>query len=72
MFYRLLLNFLQNTQSEPIWHGYLYAIAIFIDTSVQSLILQSYFHIVFKLGMNIKTAITAAVYRKVSSYSYII
>ncbi|KAH9589496.1 Multidrug resistance-associated protein 1, variant 2 [Schistosoma haematobium] len=61
---KLLLNFLQNTQSEPIWHGYLYAIAIFIDTSVQSLILQSYFHIVFKLGMNIKTAITAAVYRK--------
>ncbi|CAI2733366.1 unnamed protein product [Schistosoma spindalis] len=61
---KLLLNFLQNTQSEPMWHGYLYAIAIFIDTSVQSLILQSYFHIVFKLGMNIKTAITAAVYRK--------
>ncbi|CAH8644795.1 unnamed protein product [Schistosoma rodhaini] len=61
---KLLLNFLQNIQSEPIWHGYLYAIAIFIDTTVQSLILQSYFHIVFKLGMNIKTAITAAVYRK--------
>ncbi|KAH8862468.1 Canalicular multispecific organic anion transporter 2 [Schistosoma japonicum] len=61
---KLLLNFLQNTDSEPIWHGYLYAIAIFIDTSVQSLILQSYFHVVFNLGMNIKTAITAAVYRK--------
>ncbi|KAK4475608.1 hypothetical protein MN116_000631 [Schistosoma mekongi] len=30
---KLLLNFLQNVHSEPIWHGYLYAIAIFIDTS---------------------------------------
>ncbi|VDP98007.1 unnamed protein product, partial [Trichobilharzia regenti] len=61
---RLLLKFLQNVQSEPIWHGYLYAIAIFIDTSVQSLILQCYFHVVFSLGMNIKTVITASVYRK--------
>nr|CAH8871416.1 unnamed protein product [Trichobilharzia regenti] len=61
---KLLLKFLQNVQSEPIWHGYLYAIAIFIDTSVQSLILQCYFHVVFSLGMNIKTVITASVYRK--------
>ncbi|CAH8552629.1 unnamed protein product [Schistosoma turkestanicum] len=64
MLLKLLLNFLQNIQSEPIWHGYLYAIGIFIDTSIQSLILQNYFHIVFNLGMKIKTSITAAVYRK--------
>ncbi|CAH8637263.1 unnamed protein product [Heterobilharzia americana] len=61
---KLLLKFLQNIHSEPMWHGYLYAVAIFIDTSVQSVILQCYFHVVFNLGMDIKTGITAAVYRK--------
>ncbi|CAH8436418.1 unnamed protein product [Dicrocoelium dendriticum] len=64
MFLKLLLNFIQGTSDEPWWHGYFYAVAMFISAGVQTLILQRYFRNLNILGMHMRTALTAAVYRK--------
>uniref|UniRef100_A0A669AWH1 Multidrug resistance-associated protein 1 n=1 Tax=Oreochromis niloticus TaxID=8128 RepID=A0A669AWH1_ORENI len=60
---RLLIQFV-NDSSAPSWQGYFYAALLFICTSVQSLILQKYFHVCFVSGMRLRTAIIGAVYRK--------
>ncbi|XP_042361797.1 multidrug resistance-associated protein 1 isoform X2 [Plectropomus leopardus] len=60
---RLLIRFVNNA-SAPSWHGYFYTALLFICTSVQSLILQRYFHVCFVSGMRLRTAIIGAVYRK--------
>uniref|UniRef100_A0A669E2C3 Multidrug resistance-associated protein 1 n=1 Tax=Oreochromis niloticus TaxID=8128 RepID=A0A669E2C3_ORENI len=59
----LLIQFV-NDSSAPSWQGYFYAALLFICTSVQSLILQKYFHVCFVSGMRLRTAIIGAVYRK--------
>ncbi|KAM9744789.1 multidrug resistance-associated protein 1 isoform 1-T1 [Menidia menidia] len=60
---RLLIRFV-NDSSAPSWQGYFYTALLFICTSVQSLILQRYFHVCFVSGMRLRTAIIGAVYRK--------
>uniref|UniRef100_A0A665WLW5 Multidrug resistance-associated protein 1 n=1 Tax=Echeneis naucrates TaxID=173247 RepID=A0A665WLW5_ECHNA len=60
---RLLIDFVINS-SAPTWHGYFYTALLFSCTSVQSLILQKYFHVCFVSGMRLRTAIIGAVYRK--------
>nr|XP_019958522.1 PREDICTED: multidrug resistance-associated protein 1-like isoform X1 [Paralichthys olivaceus] len=60
---RLLIHFVTNP-SAPSWQGYFYTALLFICTSVQSLILQKYFHVCFVSGMRLRTAIIGAVYRK--------
>ncbi|XP_049426792.1 multidrug resistance-associated protein 1 isoform X3 [Epinephelus fuscoguttatus] len=60
---RLLIRFVNNS-SAPSWQGYFYTALLFICTSVQSLILQRYFHVCFVTGMRLRTAIIGAVYRK--------
>ncbi|XP_011615233.2 multidrug resistance-associated protein 1 [Takifugu rubripes] len=60
---RLLINFVNNSDA-PSWHGYFYTSLLFVCTSVQSLVLQKYFHVCFVSGMRLRTAIIGAVYRK--------
>nr|XP_046270771.1 multidrug resistance-associated protein 1 [Scatophagus argus] len=60
---RLLIDFVNNS-SAPSWQGYFYTALLFICTTVQSLILQKYFHVCFVSGMRLRTAIIGAVYRK--------
>ncbi|XP_034021454.1 multidrug resistance-associated protein 1-like, partial [Thalassophryne amazonica] len=60
---RLLIRFVNNS-SAPSWQGYFYTALLFLCTSVQSLILQKYFHVCFVTGMRLRTAIIGAVYRK--------
>uniref|UniRef100_A0AAX7V9V4 Multidrug resistance-associated protein 1 n=1 Tax=Astatotilapia calliptera TaxID=8154 RepID=A0AAX7V9V4_ASTCA len=59
----LLIQFV-NDSSAPSWQGYFYAALLFVCTSVQSLILQKYFHVCFVSGMRLRTAVIGAVYRK--------
>ncbi len=59
-----MINFTSDTK-EASWHGYLYAVLLFLTAVVQSLLLHQYFHRVFRMGMRIRTAIIAAVYDKV-------
>ncbi|XP_041856879.1 multidrug resistance-associated protein 1 isoform X2 [Melanotaenia boesemani] len=60
---RLLIHFV-NDSSAPSWQGFFYTALLFICTSVQSLILQRYFHVCFVSGMRLRTAVIGAVYRK--------
>ena len=62
--YRLLIDFTTH-KDEASWKGYVYAILMFAVPLTQSILEHQHFHIVFRIGMQIRTAIIAAVYRKV-------
>ncbi|XP_068578796.1 ATP-binding cassette sub-family C member 2 [Cebidichthys violaceus] len=63
---QLLKVMVQFTQDKTryTWEGYLYAVLLLVVTILQSLFLQQYFQRCFVLGMKVRTAITAAVYKK--------
>lgn len=63
--YRLMISFVSDTESY-LWHGYLYAVLLFVTALVQSICLQQYFLLCFKLGLNVRTSLMAAIYKKVS------
>uniref|UniRef100_A0A667Y7H0 ATP-binding cassette, sub-family C (CFTR/MRP), member 2 n=1 Tax=Myripristis murdjan TaxID=586833 RepID=A0A667Y7H0_9TELE len=46
------------------WKGYIYALLLLVVAILQSLCLQQYFQRCFVLGMKVRTAIMAAVYKK--------
>lgn len=58
----LLINFVSN--GEPLWKGYLYSVLMFVAAVLQSLVLGQYFYKLFILGMQVRTAIISAIYRK--------
>nr|XP_054389570.1 nuclear pore complex-interacting protein family member B4 isoform X4 [Pongo abelii] len=62
---KLLIKFVNHTKA-PDWQGYFYTVLLFVTACLQTLVLHQYFHICFVSGMRIKTALTGAVYRKVS------
>ncbi|KAL7053956.1 hypothetical protein AAHC03_026665 [Spirometra sp. Aus1] len=59
-----LIGFLENEDGEPLWHGYLYACSMFLVAMVQSFVLHQYFRRQGIIGMNIRTVLVSAVYRK--------
>ncbi|XP_036439199.1 canalicular multispecific organic anion transporter 1-like [Colossoma macropomum] len=63
---QLLKVMISFTQDKTIfmWQGYIYAVLLLIVTFLQSVFLQQYFHRCFVLGMKVRTAIMAAVYKK--------
>ena len=61
---RLMVQYVHN-EDEPEWKGYFYTALMFIAAVVQSIILHQYFHRCFITGMRVRTAVIAAVYRKV-------
>ncbi|ELU09880.1 hypothetical protein CAPTEDRAFT_178694 [Capitella teleta] len=63
MLLKKLIAFTQN-KSQPLWQGYMYAVMMFVTVFTQSMILHQYFHRCFIVGMNLRTAVTAAVYKK--------
>lgn len=46
------------------WKGYLYAILLLLTAVLQTLILSQYFHRMFLVGLRMRTALIAAIYRK--------
>ncbi|CAL8264121.1 unnamed protein product [Lota lota] len=60
---RLLIHFVNNAEA-PAWQGYFYTALLLMCTSLQTLILQKYFHVCFVTGMRLRTAVIGAVYRK--------
>ncbi|XP_043911577.1 ATP-binding cassette sub-family C member 2 [Protopterus annectens] len=65
---KLLVSFTTNS-SEFTWKGYLYAVLMLVAAMIQSILLQQYFQGCFVLGMQVRTAITAAVYKKALTVS---
>ncbi|OAD61579.1 Multidrug resistance-associated protein 1 [Eufriesea mexicana] len=59
---KLLIKFIEG--HEPLWKGYFYAILLFVTAIFQTLILSQYFHRMFLVGLRIRTALIAAIYRK--------
>ncbi|XP_030058790.1 ATP-binding cassette sub-family C member 2 [Microcaecilia unicolor] len=60
---KLMVQFTQD-DSEFVWKGYIYSVLLFVTALLQSLCLQQYFQGCFVLGMRVRTAIMAAVYKK--------
>uniref|UniRef100_A0A7N8XPQ3 ATP-binding cassette, sub-family C (CFTR/MRP), member 2 n=1 Tax=Mastacembelus armatus TaxID=205130 RepID=A0A7N8XPQ3_9TELE len=60
---KMMISFTQDTSSYA-WEGYLYAVLLLVVAILQSLFLQQYFQRCFVLGMKVRTAIMAAVYKK--------
>ncbi|XP_076017009.1 ATP-binding cassette sub-family C member 2 [Genypterus blacodes] len=60
---KLMMSFTRDPSSF-VWEGYLYAVLLFVVAMLQSLFLQQYFQKCFVLGMKVRTAIMAAVYKK--------
>lgn len=62
-----MISFTQD-KSAFLWKGYLYAVLLFVMALLQSIFLQQYFQRCFVLGMKVRTAIMAAVYKKVKKH----
>ena len=65
--HRLMIKFIED-ESQSDFYGYLYAVLLFVVELLKSLLLNQYFILSKVVGMRIRTAIIAAVYRKVLLY----
>lgn len=62
----MLIEYIEDkNDSEETWKGYVYAASMFVSAILQSLVLQQYFHIMFKLGMRVRSSIIGLLYEKV-------
>ncbi|XP_054060449.1 ATP-binding cassette sub-family C member 2 isoform X2 [Rissa tridactyla] len=65
---KLLIAFVLDEESFA-WQGYLYAILLFLTAMIQSLCLQQYFTLCFKLGINVRASLITAIYKKALTMS---
>lgn len=64
--FRLIIAYTEDKNNPSgKWRGYVLSISVFAVALTQSIALQQYFHIVFTLGMKIRTAVIGMVYEKV-------
>ena len=64
--FRLVMNYTADrNNTEGTWKGYVYAVLMFVTATIQSLLLQQYFHSIMVLGMRVRTSILGLVYAKV-------
>ncbi|XP_071568158.1 multidrug resistance-associated protein 1 isoform X5 [Temnothorax nylanderi] len=59
---KLLIDFTEG--EEPMWKGYFYSALLLLTAILQTLVLSQYFHRMFLVGLRIRTALIAAIYRK--------
>lgn len=60
---RALLNYLADPD-RSLWAGALLATALLGTATVQTLAINAYFHILFRVGMHVKTSIVAKLFEK--------
>ena len=58
-----LLAFVTDT-SAPNWQGYFLATMMFISAFLQVLVFQYHFHISLRVGLRVRSAIVALIYRE--------
>lgn len=56
------------TEKEEEWKGYFYAVMILLVTMFQTVLLSQYFERMFIIGMNLRTSLISAIYRKSLRY----
>lgn len=49
---------------NPMWHGILYAVLLFVVASMQTLFLSQYFQRMIFVGLRIRTALVGTIYKK--------
>ncbi|XP_020285956.1 multidrug resistance-associated protein 1 isoform X1 [Pseudomyrmex gracilis] len=59
---KLLIDFIK--EGEEMWKGYFYSVLLLVTAIIQTLVLSQYFHRMFLVGLRIRTALIAAIYRK--------
>ncbi|XP_043579583.1 multidrug resistance-associated protein 1 isoform X3 [Bombus pyrosoma] len=59
---RLLIDFIEKP--GPLWKGYFYAVLLLLTATFQTLVLSQYFHRMLLVGLRVRTALIAAIYRK--------
>uniref|UniRef100_A0A674D3X8 ABC-type glutathione-S-conjugate transporter n=1 Tax=Salmo trutta TaxID=8032 RepID=A0A674D3X8_SALTR len=59
----LLLGFMRDQDSD-LWKGFMFALLLFLLSSLQSLFNHQYMYSCFTVGMRVKTAVMGLVYRK--------
>ncbi|BFZ13432.1 hypothetical protein BsWGS_16472 [Bradybaena similaris] len=64
-----LITFTQNRKTEQEWKGYVLACSFFVVAMLKTCVYQYHFHISMTLGMRIKNAVIAAVYKKALTIS---
>ncbi|KAJ8319362.1 hypothetical protein KUTeg_004453 [Tegillarca granosa] len=65
---KFLIQFTKN-KMEYYWRGFFYAALMFVNATLQSLILHQYFHGCQLLGMRMRTSLIASVYKKTINLS---
>lgn len=60
---RRMISYLQS-KDQPIEHGYLLALLMFVTAATQTFTLHIYFHRVFRTGMRVRSALLTSIYRK--------
>ncbi|KAH9522434.1 Mrp-4p [Dermatophagoides farinae] len=63
MVLKQLINFMNDDQ-QPLWHGYFFALLLFLVTSGQIFALNYYFNRMMLFGLRVRTQLIAAIYRK--------
>ena len=63
--YSIIVEFIDDKDDRPLWHGIASAMAMFIVAVIQTIILQQYFTRVMIAGLRVRSAVSGAVYRKV-------
>ncbi|XP_026557029.1 canalicular multispecific organic anion transporter 1 isoform X1 [Pseudonaja textilis] len=65
---KMIINFVSDPKAY-LWQGYVFAVLLFLTALVQSLCLQQYFRLCFEVGMNLRTSLVAAIYKKALTVS---
>jgi len=63
VFLNLLVTFVKSP-NEPAWKGYFYAALLFVCTMIGAIGEAQYFQIVMRVGMQVRSALQSAVFRK--------
>lgn len=61
--FSMIISF--SSANEEIWKGYLYALGIFLSTAISTCAMENARNYFFILGMQMKTAVTSVIYKKV-------
>lgn len=62
---RLIIDYVRDdNEDEPQWRGILYAVALFVVASIQTIVLAQYFNRMFFVGLRIRTALISTIYKK--------
>ncbi|GAB5365970.1 hypothetical protein AAMO2058_001104200 [Amorphochlora amoebiformis] len=63
IFLNLIISFIKD-KNQPVWKGYMYAILLFVCTMIGAAGEAQYFQIVMRVGMQVRSALQNAVFRK--------